>query len=79
MIIEILAGDGYPLTLNNAHHLAVTFLKSHWQGGITATRAARLLNENGYVPPQRVNDKLTGRVLGHQSTLRNWGTLTWRS
>lgn len=75
--IEILAGDGYQLTLKNAPALTVSFLKARWQSGMSAARAATLLDQHGYVAPAAVSDRLTGRVLGHQSTLRNWGELTW--
>lgn len=75
--IEILAGDGYQLALKNAPVLTVAFLKSRWQDGMSAARAATLLKQNGYVAPAAVSDRLTGRVLGVQSTLRNWGELAW--
>lgn len=75
--IEILEGNGYQLALRNAPVLVVWFLESRWNGGISAATAARILNENGYVAPRDVSDRLTGRVLGVQSSLKNWGELAW--
>jgi hypothetical protein len=69
--------QGYQLTLTNAPPLAVEFLTHHWGRGLTAAAARRLLVDHGYVVPAYAGDRLTGRALGVQSTLQNWGELTW--
>lgn len=72
-----LVAPGYEMFLYAAPPLAVRFLETRWQAGMTATGAASLLSKHGYVAPARVEDVSKGRVLGHQSTLRNIGVMEW--
>ena len=69
--------NGYQLVLKNVPPLTEKFLRIKFGSGLTAAAAAKLLDKNGYRSPKAICDRQTGRVLGHQSTLRNWGTLEW--
>ena len=79
VILTCTPDNGYRLVLKNVPPLTEKFLRVKFGdgGGMTACAAAKLLDKNGYRSPKAICDRQTGRVLGHQSTLRNWGTLEW--